>query len=79
MAFTVQCIRTLGVDKGKQAEGVNLIQDIVWSLLAWPAVGMFWLVTTRSFHPTWNLALTTTASLITAFAGASYVNHRILK
>lgn len=57
---------------------MSRVQGIVWSLFAWLAVGAFWLVMTRSFHPTWNLALITTTSLVTAFAAASCVNHLVL-
>jgi hypothetical protein len=51
---------------------------IGWSLVAWMAVATFWLVTTRSYHPTWGLAVIVTASLIIAYAGATYVNHLLL-
>lgn len=45
---------------------------------AWLAVGVFWLFATRWHHPTWPLALITTASLISAYAAASYVNQFLL-
>ena len=57
---------------------MNSAQRIGWSLLAWLAVGAFWLLTTRNFHPTWALALITTGSLVTAYALASYANHLLL-
>lgn len=48
------------------------------SLLAWLAVGAFWLLATRGFHPSWDLAIVATGSLVVAYAGASYANHLIL-
>ena len=45
------------------------------SLVAWLAVGVFWLIATRSFHPTWMLAVTTTSALVGAYASAAYLNH----
>ena len=53
-------------------------RNILLSLLAWIAVGLFWLVTTRDFHPTWPLAIVATGSLLTCYAAASYVNLLIL-
>lgn len=57
---------------------VNNMQRIVWSVVAWLAVGIFWLLTTRRFHPLWSLALIATGALVTAYAAASYINHLIL-
>ena len=51
---------------------------IAWSLAAWAAVGIFWFFATRSRHPTLGLAIIVTASLMVAYAGASYVNHLVL-
>lgn len=48
------------------------------SLLGWIGVGGFWLIATRGYHPSWPLAGVATASLVVAYAGASYVNHLIL-
>jgi hypothetical protein len=51
----------------------------VWlSVLAWIGVWLFWLVTTRGFHPTFTLALIVTTSLIGMYAAAAYVNHLVL-
>jgi hypothetical protein len=51
----------------------------VWlSVLAWIGVWLFWLVTTRGFHPTFTLAVIVTTSLIGVYAVAAYVNHLIL-
>jgi hypothetical protein len=51
----------------------------VWlSVLAWIGVWLFWLVTTRGFHPTFTLAVIVTTSLIGVYAAAAYVNHLIL-
>jgi hypothetical protein len=44
-------------------------------VVGWLAVGLFWLVLTHRFHPTGALAIITTASLVSAYATASYVNH----
>ena len=53
-------------------------QNISWSLIAWLAIGVFWLIVTRRFHPTLALALIVTSSLICAYAGAAYINHLLL-
>jgi hypothetical protein len=51
----------------------------VWlSVVAWIGVWLFWLVTTRGFHPTFTLAVIVTTSLIGVYAVAAYVNHLIL-
>jgi hypothetical protein len=51
----------------------------IWlSILAWIGVWLFWLVTTRGFHPTFILAVIVTTSLIGVYAAATYVNHLIL-
>ncbi len=52
--------------------------QLVLTLLAWTGVGLFWFFATRSFHPTLALAVIVTASLVVAFAIASYVNHLAL-
>jgi hypothetical protein len=52
---------------------------LVWlSVLAWIGVWLFWLVTTRGFHPTFTLTVIVTTSLIGVYAAAAYVNHLIL-
>ena len=51
---------------------------LILSLLAWLIVGLFWLLTTREYHPSWRLALVATGSLVVAYAAASYVNHLVL-
>ena len=48
-----------------------------WSLVAWLGVAGFWLITTRGYHPSWVLAVIVTASLILAYAGATYLNHLV--
>jgi hypothetical protein len=57
---------------------LTLARAVGWSLVGWLAVGIFWLVVTRGFHPTWELAVITTGSLISAYAAAAYVNHLVL-
>lgn len=47
------------------------------SVLAWIGVWLFWLVTTRGFHPTFTLAVIVTTSLIGVYAAAAYLNHLI--
>jgi hypothetical protein len=47
-------------------------------LVGWLAVGNFWFVVTRGFHPTWVLAVITTGALVSAYAAAAYVNHLAL-
>jgi hypothetical protein len=42
------------------------------------AVGAFWFVVTRDFHPTAGLAVIVTASLMLASAVAAYANHLVL-
>lgn len=49
-----------------------------WSAAGWMAVALFWLIATRSFHPSWTLAMIVTGSLIVAYSSASYLNHLIL-
>jgi hypothetical protein len=51
---------------------------IAWSVLAWIAVGLFWLFATHSYHPTRTLALIVTTALVSAYALAAYVNHGLL-
>ena len=53
-------------------------QGIGFSSIAWIAVGTFWLVTTRNYHPTWQLAGVVTVSLISVYAAAAYLNHLVL-
>jgi hypothetical protein len=42
------------------------------------ALGVFWFIVTRGFHPTRALAILVTASLIGAYASAAYINHLVL-
>lgn len=51
---------------------------LLLSLLAWVAVGVAWLAITRGFHATDQLAAIATASLVTAYAAAAYLNHLLL-
>ena len=51
---------------------------ICWSLVAWLAVGVFWLVTTRNYHPTWTLAVIVSSSLMLVYAIATYINYLVL-
>ncbi len=53
-------------------------QRTAWRYLVWVIVGLFWYITTRNFHPTTELAIIVTASLVVAFAIAVDVNHLIL-
>ena len=53
-------------------------RHIGWSILAWLAVGVFWFIATRNYHPTRELAAIVTASLITAYAAAAYTNQLVL-
>ncbi|HPH64158.1 MAG TPA: hypothetical protein PLF40_00360 [Kofleriaceae bacterium] len=48
------------------------------SLLLWVAIGIGWLRLTRGFHATDQLAAIATASLVTAYAAAAYLNHLVL-
>jgi hypothetical protein len=48
------------------------------SLFARLEVAVFWLVATRGYHPSWSRACIVTASLITAYAAAAYINHLVL-
>lgn len=52
--------------------------EIAWSAVAWFAVGLFWFGVTRSYHPRAGLAGIVTASLVTAYAAAAYINHLVL-
>ncbi len=51
---------------------------IAWWQLAWVAVGLFWFVITRDFHPTTELAVIVTTAMVAAFAVAVDVNHLVL-
>ena len=53
-------------------------KGIRWSLIAWLAVAVFWLIVTRRFHPTPKLAVIVTSTLLGTYASASYVNHLAL-
>lgn len=46
--------------------------------VVWIGVFVFWLVTTRQYHPTLTIALTVTAVLVSASALAVYVNRSVL-
>lgn len=48
------------------------------SLVAWVVVWSLWLATTRTFHPTFSLAVIVTTSLVAVYAVASYLNHLVL-
>ncbi len=50
-------------------------RSAVGATVAWLAVWGFWLITTRSFHPTLALALIVTTSLIVAYAAAATLNQ----
>ena len=54
---------------------LSLRGNIALSLVAWAVVWGFWLVVTRSFHPTLGLALVVTTSLVAAYAVAAFANH----
>ena len=54
------------------------VRRVAWCHLAWVAVGLFWFFATRDFHPTTELAVIVTASLVAAFAAAANVNHLVL-
>ncbi|MDT4897189.1 MAG: hypothetical protein QOH25_2266 [Acidobacteriota bacterium] len=43
-------------------------------LVIWSGVFAFWLFVTRQHHPTWLVAASATAALVSAFALAVYVN-----
>jgi hypothetical protein len=60
---------------GVGGEQLTRAQGIGWSFVAWLAVGVFWLIATKGFHPTWGLAVITTSTLVSAYAAAAYVNH----
>lgn len=45
---------------------------------AWLGVWGFWLVVTRSFHPTLELAVIVTTALVLAYATAATINHTVL-
>jgi hypothetical protein len=59
-------------------ERMTRAYGIAGSLVAWLAVGSFWLITTGGFHPTWELAVIATSTLVSAYAAAAYVNHLVL-
>lgn len=66
-------------ETGRKSQTIGSIaRRLRWSLIGWPAVGIFWLIVTRAFHPTWALAILVTRSLVSACARASRVNHLAL-
>jgi hypothetical protein len=46
--------------------------------LGWAVTWAFWLSLTRSFHPTFFLAVIVTTSLVVVYACATYFNHWVL-
>jgi hypothetical protein len=54
------------------------LRRIFLHVAIWSGVFIFWLVATRNHHPTWTIALSATAVLVTAFALAVYVNGLFL-
>ncbi len=48
------------------------------SVCGWFVVWLLWLFLTRSFHPTFLLAIVVTTSLVLAYAAAAYSNHLLL-
>jgi hypothetical protein len=54
------------------------VRMFIGTLVVWVAVGVFWFVVTRSFHPTLRLAIIVTTSLVSAYAMAVYLNHLVL-
>lgn len=41
----------------------------------WLAIWAFWLIVTRSFHPTFPLALLVTTALVSAYLAAAWINQ----
>lgn len=70
------------METGPRAKPENLKKtkclSIKRSLVAWLIVAIVWLFTTRNNHPTMALAIIVTASLMCAYAGATYINHLLL-
>ena len=53
-------------------------RPLALALLAWLGVGLFWFAVTRKYHPTLDLAVIVTTSLIAAYALASTINLWVL-
>jgi hypothetical protein len=53
-------------------------QRVVLHIVIWTGVFAFWLLLTRGHHPTWLVAASATAALVSAFALAVYVNSFFL-
>jgi hypothetical protein len=51
---------------------------IMLHIAIWSGVFIFWLFVTRQHHPTWLVAALATATLVSAFALAVYVNSLLL-
>jgi hypothetical protein len=51
---------------------------VMLHLIIWVGVFAFWLFVTRQHHPTWLVAASATAVLVSAFALAVYVNALLL-
>lgn len=54
------------------------IRTILGTLIVWLVVGVIWYFATRNFHLTRRLAEIVTASLVSAYAAAVYINHLVL-
>jgi hypothetical protein len=54
------------------------LRRIFLHVAIWSGVYTFWLVATRNHHPTWTIAASATAVLVTAFALAVYINALLL-
>lgn len=53
-------------------------RTVVLSLFAWAGVWAFWFALTKDYHPTRELAVIVTTSLVLAYAAAAYINHLVL-
>ena len=51
---------------------------VVLHLAIWSGIFVFWLLLTRQHHPTWVVAASATAVLVSAFALAVYINSLYL-
>ena len=54
------------------------LRRVWWHTIVWLGVFLLWLLATRQFHPTWAIAISATAVLVSASALAVYLNSLYL-
>ncbi len=55
------------------------LRRVILHAFVWLCVYALWLVATSRFHPTWTIAVSATAILVSASAAAVYLNALVLR